>query len=135
MALSTEELLNEFSNMTVVQIADFVKSFEERFGVKAAAAAVAVAAPAAGGAGAGAAPAEETVEPTEFTATLTEVGPNKINVIKVVRELTALGLREAKELVDTAPKAVKENVSKDEAESIKTKLTEAGATVEVKAVA
>ncbi|GAC1395282.1 MAG: 50S ribosomal protein L7/L12 [Chloroflexota bacterium] len=134
MALSTEELLGEFANMTVVQIADFVKAFEERFGVKAAAAAVAVAAPAAGAGGA-AAPAEETVEPTEFTATLTEVGPNKINVIKVVRELTALGLREAKELVDTAPKPVKENVSKDEAESVKAKLAEVGATVDIKAVA
>ncbi len=132
MALSTEELLNEFAGMTVVQIADFVKAFEERFGVKAAAAAVAVAAPTATST---AAPEEEKVEPTEFTATLTEIGPNKINVIKVVRELTALGLREAKELVDTAPKPVKENVSKEEAENIKTKLTEVGATVDVKAVA
>jgi len=78
--------------------------------------------------------AEAPAEPTEFTATLTEIGANKINVIKVVRELTALGLREAKELVDTAPKAVKENVSKDEAEAVKTKLAEVGATVEIKAV-
>src|SRR5947207_1939448 len=129
MALSTEELLNEFSTMTVVQIADFVKAFEEKFGVKAAAAAVAVAAPAAATGGGGAAPAETPEEPTEFTATLTEIGPNKINVIKVVRELTALGLREAKELVDTAPKPVKESVSKEEAENVKAKLSEVGATV------
>src|SRR5438309_85887 len=133
MALSTEELLNEFSTMTVVQIADFVKAFEDKFGVKAAAAAVAVAAPASNGGGAAAA-AEPEAEPTEFTATLTEVGPNKINVIKVVRELTALGLREAKELVDTAPKPVKESVSKDEAENVRAKLTEVGATVDIKAV-
>jgi large subunit ribosomal protein L7/L12 len=135
MALSTEELLNEFSNMTVVQIADFVKAFEERFGVKAATAAVAVAPAGAATGGGAAAPVEETVEPTEFTVTLTEVGPNKINVIKVVREITALGLREAKELVDTAPKPVKENVAKEEAESIKGKLAEVGATADVKAVA
>ncbi len=133
MALSTEELLNEFSTMTIVQIADFVKAFEDRFGVKAAAAAVAVAAPSSNGAAAPAA-AEPEAEPTEFTATLTAIGANKINVIKVVRELTALGLREAKELVDTAPKPVKEHVSKEEAETIKAKLAEAGAEVEIKAV-
>jgi large subunit ribosomal protein L7/L12 len=105
--------------------------------VKAAAAAVAVApagaAPAAGGGAA--ATAEPEAEPTEFTVTLTEVGANKIQVIKVVREITALGLREAKELVDTAPKPVKENVAKEEAESIRAKLAEVGATAEVKAVA
>ncbi len=131
MALSQDELLNEFANMTIIQVADFVKAFEDRFNVKAAAAAVA-AAPVA--AVAATAVAEAPAEPTEFTATLTEIGANKINVIKVVRELTALGLREAKELVDTAPKAVKENVSKDEAEAVKTKLAEVGATVEIKAV-
>ena len=133
MALSQEELLNEFANMTVLQVSDFVKAFEEKFGVKAAAAAVAVAPGAAPAAG-GAAPVEVAAEPTEFTATLTEIGPNKINVIKVVRELTALGLREAKELVDTSPKPVKENVSKEEAETVRAKLTEVGATVEIKAV-
>jgi len=131
MALSQDELLNEFANMTIIQVADFVKAFEDRFNVKAASAAVA-AAPVA--AVAATAVAEAPAEPTEFTATLTEIGANKINVIKVVRELTALGLREAKELVDTAPKAVKENVSKDEAEAVKTKLAEVGATVEIKAV-
>ncbi len=130
MALSQDELLNEFANMTIIQVADFVKAFEDRFNVKAAAAVAA--APVA--AVAATAVAEAPAEPTEFTATLTEIGANKINVIKVVRELTALGLREAKELVDTAPKAVKENVSKDEAEAVKTKLAEVGATVEIKAV-
>ncbi len=132
MALSQDELLNEFANMTIIQVSDFVKAFEDRFNVKAASAAVAVAPVAA--VGAATAVAEAPAEPTEFTATLTEIGANKINVIKVVRELTALGLREAKELVDTAPKAVKENVSKDEAEAVKTKLAEVGATVEIKAV-
>ena len=111
--------------MTVLELSEFKKKFEDRFGVTAAApVAFAGAAPAAGGA----APAAEAAEEqTEFTATLTEIGPNKIPVIKVVRELTGLGLKEAKDLVDAAPKAVKEGVAKDEAEKIKAALEEQGA--------
>jgi large subunit ribosomal protein L7/L12 len=115
--------------MTVLELPDFKKKFEDRFGVTAAAP-VAAAAPAAGGAAAPAAAVEE--EQTEFAAVLTEVGPNKIPVIKVVRELTGLGLKEAKDLVDAAPKPVKEGVAKDEAEKIKAALEEQGAKVEVK---
>ncbi len=114
-------------NMTLLEASQFVKVLEETFGVSAAAAA-AVAAPAAGG-GDAAAPAEEK---TEFDVVLQAVGGNKINVIKVVREVTALGLKEAKDLVEAAPKAVKEGVTKDEAETIRQKLADAGATVEVK---
>jgi large subunit ribosomal protein L7/L12 len=115
--------------MTVLELSNLVKAIEERFGVKAAAPAVAV--PQAGpGAGPAAAPAAE--ERTEFNVILTGAGANKINVIKVVRTLTSLGLKEAKELVDSAPKPIKEGVNKEEAQQIKAKLEEAGATVEIK---
>ncbi len=127
--LTTDQLLEAFEHMTVLELSDFKKKFEERFGVTAAApVAFAGAAPAA----AGAAPAAEVEEQTEFTAVLTEIGPNKIPVIKVVRELTGLGLKEAKDLVDAAPKAVKEGVAKDEAEKIKAALEDQGAKVEIK---
>lgn len=112
--------------MTVLELSELIKEMEEKFGVSAAAAAVAVAAPAAGGA---AAAAEEQ---TEFTVVLTEAGANKVSVIKAVRELTGLGLKEAKDLVDGAPKPVKEAVAKADAEAAKKKLEEAGAKVEVK---
>ena len=126
--LTVDQLLEAFEQMTVLELSEFKKSFEDRFGVTAAApVAAAGAAPAA----AVAAPAE-VEEQTEFTATLTEIGPNKIPVIKVVRELTGLGLKEAKDLVDAAPKAVKEAVTKDEAEKIKTALEDVGAKVEIK---
>jgi large subunit ribosomal protein L7/L12 len=120
-------ILEQIKGLTLLEAAQLVKGIEEAFGVSAAAAAVAVAAPAAGGA---AAPAAE--EKTEFSVILTSAGANKINVIKVVREVTSLGLKEAKELVDTAPKPIKEGVSKEEAETIRKKFVEAGATVEVK---
>jgi large subunit ribosomal protein L7/L12 len=127
--LTPDQLLEAFEKMTVLELSDFKKKFEERFGVTAAAP-VAVAGVAPAGA---AAPAAEAVEEqTEFTATLTEIGPNKIPVIKVVRELTGLGLKEAKDLVDASPKAVKEGVTKDEAEKIKAALEEQGAKVEIK---
>jgi large subunit ribosomal protein L7/L12 len=129
--VTPDQLLEAFENMTVLELSEFKKKFEDRFGVTAAApvAFAAGAAPAAGGA----APAAEAAEEqTEFTATLTEIGPNKIPVIKVVRELTGLGLKEAKDLVDAAPKAVKEGVTKDEAEKIKAALEEQGGKVEIK---
>jgi len=129
--LTPDQLLEAFEQMTVLELSDFKKKFEERFGVTAAApvAFAAGAAPAA----AGAAPAAEAAEEqTEFAAILAEVGPNKIPVIKVVRELTGLGLKEAKDLVDAAPKPVKEGVAKDEAEKIKAALEEQGAKVEIK---
>jgi large subunit ribosomal protein L7/L12 len=128
--LSPDQLLEAFEQMTVLELAEFKKKFEDRFGVTAAApVAVAAAVPAAGGA----APAAEAVEEqTEFAAVLAEVGPNKIPVIKVVRELTGLGLKEAKDLVDAAPKPVKEGVTKDEAEKVKAALEEQGAKVEIK---
>ena len=122
-----DQIIEQLSNLTVMQIADLTKKLEEKWGVKAAP--VAVAGPAAGGGGAAAAPAEEK---TEFTVTLTDVGANKINVIKVVREVTSLGLKEAKDLVEAAPKPVKEGVNKDEAATIKKKFEEVGAKVEVK---
>ena len=126
--LSQAELLDAFASMSVLELSDFKKAFEDKFGVTAAApVAVGVAAAAAPVA---AAAAEE--EQTEFTAVLTEIGPNKIPVIKVVRELTGLGLKEAKDLVDGAPKAVKEGVNKDEAAKIKAALEEQGAKVEIK---
>jgi large subunit ribosomal protein L7/L12 len=125
--LSRDELLDAIGNMTVLELAEFVKAFEEKFGVTAAAP-VAVAA-AGGGAGA-AAPAAE--EQTEFDVMLISAGEKKIQVIKVVRELTGLGLKEAKDLVDSAPKAVKEGASKDEANQMKAKLEEQGAAVELK---
>jgi large subunit ribosomal protein L7/L12 len=122
-------ILDQIKSLTLLEAAQLVKGIEEAFGVSAAAAAVA-AAPAAGGcAAAAAAPAEEK---TEFTVVLTAAGANKINVIKAVREVTNLGLKEAKDLVDGAPKTVKEGVNKDEAEAIRKKFTDAGATVEVK---
>ena len=125
--LTTAQLLEAFETMTVLELSEFKKAFEERFGVTAAAP-VAVAAAGA----AAAAPVAEVEEQTEFTAILTEIGPNKIPVIKVVRELTGLGLKEAKDLVDAAPKAVKEGIAKDEAEKIKAALEEQGAKVEIK---
>ena len=126
----TNQLVEQLSGLTVLEIADLVKKLEERLGVSAAAAAPVMVA--GGGAGAGAAGAAPAEEKTEFTVVLTAAGANKINVIKAVREVTSLGLKEAKDLVDGAPKTVKEGVSKEEAENIKKKFTEAGATVEVK---
>jgi large subunit ribosomal protein L7/L12 len=121
-------ILDQIKGLTLLEASQLVKGIEEAFGVSAAAAAVA-AAPAAGGAAAAAAPAEEK---SEFTVVLTAAGANKINVIKAVREVTNLGLKEAKDLVDGAPKPIKEGVNKDEAETIRKKFTDAGATVEVK---
>lgn len=121
--MSKEQILEAIKNMSVLELNDLVKAIEEEFGVTAAA-------PVAVVAGGGA--AEAAQEQTEFTVTLVSGGASKINVIKVVRELTGLGLKEAKDLVDNAPKPLKEGVSKEEAESIKAKLEEAGATVEVK---
>jgi large subunit ribosomal protein L7/L12 len=127
--LTQEQILEAIDGMTVLELSEFIKKFEERYGVTAAApVAVAAAAPAAGGAASAAAVEEQT----EFTAVLAEIGPNKIPVIKVVRELTGLGLKEAKDLVDAAPKPVKEGVAKDEAEKIKAALEEQGAKVEIK---
>ena len=129
MAVTTQDdLLEAIDKMTVLELSEFIKRFEERYGVTAAAPAAAAAAPAAGASEAAAAPEEQT----EFSAVLTEVGPNKIPVIKVVRELTGLGLKEAKDLVDAFPKAVKEGVARDEAEKIKAALEEQGAKVEIK---
>ena len=130
-ALSQDDLLEAIDKMTVLELSDFIKRFEERYGVTAAAPAAAAAAPAAGASSDGAA-AAVVEEQTEFTATLTEIGPNKIPVIKVVRELTGLGLKEAKDLVDASPKAVKEGVARDEAEKIKAALEEVGGKVEIK---
>ena len=128
MAVSREEVIEFMKGMTLLEASQLVKDLEETFGVSAAAAAVA--APAAGGgSGAAAVPAEEQ---TEFDVILQAAGGNKINVIKVVREITALGLKEAKDLVEAAPKAVKEGVSKEDAETFRQKLADAGATVEVK---
>jgi len=127
MAIAKAEILEAISQMTVLELSSLIKDMEEKFGVSAAAATVAVAAPAAGGAGAAAAE-----EKTEFTVNLTAAGANKVNVIKVVRAVTQLGLKEAKDLVDGAPKAVKEGVSKADAEAILKQLVEAGATAEIK---
>ena len=129
MAVSQDELLEAIDRMTVLELSDFIKRFEERYGVTAAAP-VAAAAPAAASGDGAAAPAVE--EQTEFSAVLAEVGPNKIPVIKVVRELTGLGLKEAKDLVDAAPKPIKEGVARDEAERVKAALEEQGAKVDVK---
>ena len=128
--LDKDQILEAIDTMTVLELSELVKAFEERYGVTAAAPVAIAAAPAAGGDGAAAAGASE--EQSEFDAVLTDVGANKILVIKAVRELTGLGLKEAKDLVDAAPKAVKEGVAKEEAEAAKEKLAEAGATVEVK---
>ena len=124
-----QSIIEEIKGLSLLEASELVKGLEEAFGVSAAAATVAAAPAAGGGGGAAAAPAEEK---TEFTVLLTGVGGNKIGVIKVVREITSLGLKEAKDLVEGAPKPVKEGVNKDEAESIKKKFTEAGATVEIK---
>jgi large subunit ribosomal protein L7/L12 len=126
MAIAKQEILDAISSMTVLELSQLIKDMEEKFGVSAAAATVAVAAPAAGGA---AAAAEEQ---TEFTVVLAAAGENKVNTIKAVREVTGLGLKEAKDLVDGAPKPVKEGVNKADAEAAKKKLEEAGAKVEVK---
>ena len=128
--ITQDDLLEAIDKMTVLELSDFIKKFEERYGVTAAAPVAAAAPAASGDTGGGAAAVAE--EQTEFTATLTEIGPNKIPVIKVVRELTGLGLKEAKDLVDASPKAVKEGVTKDEAEKIKAALEEQGAKVEIK---
>ena len=127
MALARAEVLEAISNMTVLELSSLIKEMEEKFGVSAAAVAAVAAAPAAGGAAAAAAE-----EQTEFTVMLTNCGQSKVNVIKVVRALTGLGLKEAKDLVDAAPKAVKEGVSKADADSILKQLTDAGAQAEIK---
>jgi|ERR1022692_3620317 large subunit ribosomal protein L7/L12 len=125
MAVAQTEILNQISSMTVLELSELIKAMEEKFGVSAAAA-VAAAAPAAGAA----APAAE--EQTEFTVMLTSFGDNKVNVIKAVREITGLGLKEAKDLVDGAPKAVKEGINKADSEAAKKKLEDAGAKAEIK---
>ena len=127
MAISKEDILEAIGSMSVLDLSELIKEMEEKFGVSAAAAAVA--APAAGGAAAGGAAAEEK---SEFDLHLTGIGENKVNVIKAVREITGLGLKEAKDIVDAAPKTVKEGVGKDEAEGMKKALEEAGAEVELK---
>jgi large subunit ribosomal protein L7/L12 len=127
MAVSKEEILDTISNMTVLEIVDLISAMEEKFGVSAAAVAPMAAAPAAGGAAA--APAEEK---TEFDGVMTAIGDNKVGVIKAVRAITSLGLKEAKDMVESAPATIKEGVSKADAESFKKQLAEAGATVEIK---
>ena len=127
MAIAKQDILEAIGSMTVLELSQLIKDMEDKFGVSAAAA-VAVAAPAAGG-GAGAAVAEEK---TEFTVILTAAGENKVNTIKAVREVTSLGLKEAKDLVDGAPKPIKEGINKADAEALKKKMEEAGAKVEVK---
>jgi large subunit ribosomal protein L7/L12 len=127
MAVAKAEILDAISNMTVLELSNLIKDLEDKFGVSAAAATVAMA-PAAGGA----APAAAAAEQTEFTVNLLAAGDNKVNVIKAVREVTSLGLKEAKDLVDGAPKPVKEGISKADAEAILKKLTDAGAKAELK---
>ena len=126
MSVAKAEILNAISNMSVLELSQLIKDLEEKFGVSAAAATVAVAAPAGGGA------AAAVEEKTEFAVVLTAVGDNKVNVIKAVREVTGLGLKEAKDLVDSAPKPVKEGVSKADSEAILKKLIDAGAKAEIK---
>ena len=126
MAIAKQEILDAISSMTVLELSQLIKDMEEKFGVSAAAATVAVAAPAAGGA------AAAVEEKTEFTVVLAAAGENKVNTIKAVREVTGLGLKEAKDLVDGAPKPVKEGVNKADAEAAKKKLEDAGAKVQVK---
>ncbi|MCH8893015.1 MAG: 50S ribosomal protein L7/L12 [Chloroflexi bacterium] len=129
--MSKDEILEAIKQMNVIELADMVKALEEEFGISAAAPVAVAAAPAAGGAAAdGAAAAAE--EQSEFEVNLKEIGPNKISVIKAVREVTSLGLREAKELVESAPAAIKEGIAREEANEIKGKLEEAGAAVEIK---
>lgn len=127
MAVATEDFIQQIDSMTVLELNELVKALEDHYGVSAAAAAVAV----APGAGGGAA-AEAAEEKTEFDVVLTSIGDKKINVIKAVREVTSLGLKEAKDLVESAPAAIKEGISKDEAEEVKKKFEEAGAQVELK---
>jgi len=127
MAIAKQDILDAIGSMTVLELSQLIKDMEDKFGVSAAAA-VAVAAPAAGGAGAAAAAEEKT----EFTVVLAAAGDNKVNTIKAVREVTSLGLKEAKDLVDGAPKPIKEGISKADAEAIKKKMEEAGAKVEIK---
>ncbi|HXX60124.1 MAG TPA: 50S ribosomal protein L7/L12 [Candidatus Sulfotelmatobacter sp.] len=127
--LTQDQVLEAIDGMTVLELSEFIKKFEARYGVTAAAPAAAAAAPVAAAAAPAAAAAEEQ---TEFTAILAEIGPNKIPVIKVVRELTGLGLKEAKDLVDASPKPVKEGVTREEADKIKAALEEQGAKVEIK---
>ena|SRR3990167_6299922 len=127
MAVSKEDILESISKMSVMDVVELIKLMEDKFNVSAASVAMPVAALAAGGAA-----AAQAEEKTEFTVILAKAGDNKINVIKVVRELTSLGLKEAKDLVEGAPKPIKENIPKDQAEEIKKKLEAAGATVEVK---
>lgn len=129
MSEKVQKILDEIKELSLLEASQLVKALEETFGVSAAAAAPVVTAGATGTAAGAAAPVEEK---TEFAVVLTAVGSNKINVIKVVREVTSLGLKEAKDLVDGAPKTVKEGINKDEAEAIKKKFTEAGATIELK---
>jgi len=131
MAVDVDNIIEQLSNMSVLDLVKLSKALQDQWGVSAAPAMMAMPAGAVGGAGAGeAAPAVE--EQTEFTVVLTEIGPNKINVIKAVRELTGLGLKEAKDVVDSAPSNIKENVTKDEAAAAKAKLEEAGAKADVK---
>ena len=128
--MTKDEIIEAIKQMNVVELSDVVKALEEEFGVSAAAPVAVAAAPAAGGpADGGGSPAEDQ---SEFEVSLKEIGPNKINVIKAVREVTSLGLREAKELVESAPTAIKEGIAKEEADEIKSKLEEAGAAVELK---
>jgi large subunit ribosomal protein L7/L12 len=129
--MTADQMIEAFEKMTVLELSEFKKKFEDTFGVTAAAPVAVAAAPAAGGAATGG-EAVAAEEQSEFTATLTEIGPNKIPVIKVVRELTGLGLKEAKDRVDAAPKAVKEGVARDEAEKIKAAIEEQGGKVEIK---
>jgi len=126
MAIAKQEILDAIGNMSVLELSQLIKDMEEKFGVSAAAATVSVAAPAAGGA------AAAVEEKTEFTVILAAAGENKVNTIKAVREVTGLGLKEAKDLVDGAPKPIKEGINKADAEAIKKKMEEAGAKVEVK---
>jgi large subunit ribosomal protein L7/L12 len=126
--VNMDQIIDQLSNLTVMQISDLTKKLEDKWGVKAAP--VAIAGPAGGGAAA--APAEAPVEKTEFTVVLSNAGGNKIQVIKAIREITNLGLKEAKDLVDGAPKEIKAGVSKDDAEAIKKKVADAGGTVEIK---
>jgi len=126
--LSKEQFFEHLDNLTILELADYIKEFEERYGVSAAAAAVPMAVP---GAASPQAEAQAEEEKTEYTVVLKSVGDKKINVIKTVREVTSLGLKEAKDLVDSAPKPVKENISKEEAEEIKKKFEEVGAEIEV----
>src|SRR5918911_4504637 len=131
MSISTEDLLAAFDKMTILELSEFSKAFQERYGVTATAPVAAMAAPQATET---AVAPEVAAEPTEFNVVLTAAGPNKINVIKAVRELTSLGLKEAKDAVDKAPTTIKEGVSKEEAEAARAKLADAGASVEVKGV-